>query len=536
MSSGYKEQVINPNERVASSDINRLQKHVGYDFAEFFRYMLDVYAEEESAAGGTITVPSAIETPLRAEIINGLLVRPQAGVFDLFVDPGVAYFMAPDGGADESPYKFIRDDGIQTTSVLQVVANGSGSTRVDVIECAIDPLEIVTTEVRDLFNTTTGVFTPALLTKVKTGRLQYRVRQGVPGSPPTLALGWLPLAIVSLPAGAASNDACTFWDVRPLISDRVNTPFQITRLNADYGTQAVVFDDVSTPGENRMSGTTRATLNGRWVGGEVRAGNEGGSNNNFLDLLAVENQEDGFALPVSGIVYVYLVTPFGLPRWARYRMLPQVRTPRSPRGILILSTVAPLNTGYASTTITLPTTMGLGNYVVDSADAVCVGSLPVTASALKGGCIDGQVQWLRKDTATGQNGIEVSADGGFDATSSTFSIDPDVEIPAHAKAIYASFSALVTVANGVGVMETDGEFEVQTAGGLGLAYGHTGRLTFLNNSGSAQNANLSTPTIRIPIVPSFPGGASQRKVKWRYAMNGGTISGTPVLRIYGWEV
>ena len=536
MSSGYKEQVINAQERVASLDINRLQKHVGYDFAEFFRYMLDVYAEEESAAGGTITVPSAIETPLRAEIINGLLVRPQTGVFDLFVDPGVAYLMAPDGGADESPYKFIRDDGIQVLGALQVGANGSGSTRVDVIECSVDPIENVTTEVRDLFNTTTGVFTPALLTKVKTGRLTYRVRQGVPGSPPTLALGWLPLAIVSLPAGAASNDVCAVWEVRQLLSDRVNTPFQITRLNADYGTQSVVFDDVTTPGVNRMSGTTRATLKGRWVGGEVRAGNVGGSNDNSVDLAAPENQEDAFAIPVSGIVYVYLVTPFGLPRWARYRQLPQARTPRSPRGLYIVSTVAPLNTGYATGTITLPTTMGLGNYVVDSTDAVCVGSLPVTASTLLGGCIDGQVQWIRKNTAAGQNGIEVPADGGFNATSSTFTLDPDVEFPAHAKAIYASFSALVTVNAGTGVIETDGEFEIQTSGGLGIAYGHTGRLTFLNNSISPQNANLSTPTIRIPIVPSFPSGASQRTIKWRYAMSGGTISGTPVLRIYGWEV
>lgn len=536
MSSGYKVQVINPNERVASADINQLQKHIGYDFAEFFRYMLDVYAEEESAAGGTVTVPSALETPLRAEIINGLLVRPQAGVFDLLVDPGVAYLLAPDGATDESPYKFIRDDGIQTAGALQIVTNGSGSTRVDVIECSIDPIENVTTEVRDLFNTTTGVFTPTLLTKVKTGRLQYRVRQGVPGNPPTLALGWLPLAVVSLPAGAASNDACTFWDVRPLLSDRVNTPFQITRLNADYGTQIVTFDDVTTVGQNRMSGSTRATLNGRWVGGEVRAGNAGGGNNNFVDLLAPENQESGFTIPVSGIVYVYLVTPLGLPRWACYRFLPQTRTPRSPRGIYVLSVVPPLNTGYATAPITLPTAMGLGNYVVNDTDAVCVGSLPVTASTLLGGCIDGQVQWIRKNAGTGQNGIDVSADLGFTATSATFTLTPDVHFPANAKALYASFSALVTVNNGVGVMETDGEFEVRAPGGGALAYGHTGRITFLNNSGSAQNANIGTPTIRIPIVPSFPSGASNRILRWRYAMNAGAISGTPVLRVYGWEV
>lgn len=369
MSSGKRVIVINPQERLVSADINRLQSFNARDDAELFRYMLDVTADDDLGAAGVVTEYSTTGTPLRAEVINGLLVRPQLASFDLAVDAGVLYAIAPDGDADSSVYKYVRDAGLPSGSLV-ITANASGSTRFDVIECQIDASPVIVTDTRDVFNTVSGTFSPTLLTKETASRMTYRVRVGTPGAGfPSTASGWLPLAVAQVPNGAGSNDDVTFWDVRPLVSDRRAQPFALTGLNdtiqsLDGEVQRVGAGDV------RLRGMIRAFYGDRRAGGIFRRGTPG-TDDDYVNIADAANIDTltPFAEPFGNPqnYYVYLMFPFGLPRWARYTDASSgSRVPRAPRGILVVSLTPPVHfTNAPSASIGIP---GFGN----STAGVCV--------------------------------------------------------------------------------------------------------------------------------------------------------------------
>ena len=79
MAGGFREIVINTQERAISPDINRLQKFKGRDFAELLRYMLDAASNDDIDAGANIIEVASSTSPLTGEIINGLQPTPQIG-------------------------------------------------------------------------------------------------------------------------------------------------------------------------------------------------------------------------------------------------------------------------------------------------------------------------------------------------------------------------------------------------------------------------------------------------------------------------
>lgn len=356
MSSGFRRLRINTQERAMSPDINRLQSFLQQDVAELLRATYNSRTDAEDP--GAVTEYTSLDAPMRAEIFSGLMVRPVAGNFSLTVDAGVMAAISPDAGPDESNYKFIRDDGLLAAAGLALSANPAGSARIDVIECRVNPTEALVTDSRDIFNASTGLFVASTVTKELKGKLEYRVRAGTAGSGfPGSAAGWLPLAVVRLPPGATSNDSCTFWDVRPLVTDRVklanqNDMNQITQANGRV--QRVNSTDV------RASGRFRGVVGGRLAGGNLRPGAHGTDTNyvNLADSTLWEGSTN-YAEGVARQLNLYLLFPAGLPRWARYTDGPSGRVPRAPYGIPVLSAVAPDPNGVPTTAITLPNALGL---------------------------------------------------------------------------------------------------------------------------------------------------------------------------------
>jgi hypothetical protein len=391
MSGGYAELVVNPNERAVSIDIMRLQRFKGADLAELWRAMIDTSFGTEDLDGSGAAVQVTTQTsPISGEVLGGLVVQPQVGVLDVLVAPGVAYVLDPDSpqNPDESLDKFVRDPGISTTGVLQMTGNTSGQFRCDVIECArvAGGYNVVETDNRDIFSTVTGLFTATTVNKVTQGAFQYRVRQGTPGDGfPGPSQGWMPLAVVSVPNGATTNDQMTFWDVRPLIVDRIRQPFAVSRdfspvdrihAQVDVGTyagKAVLTGWVDcSPTDLVVSGTSPGRHR---LGGRLRTGSTAADLVNTiglpdgLDLNAAANQSGTWT--AGQMVYLYVLEPFSLPRWVRYTdSSTGSRKPRGPRGMLLVSPVAPTAFyGCPSAAITLPASWGLAG---STSKGVCI--------------------------------------------------------------------------------------------------------------------------------------------------------------------
>lgn len=387
MASGGKQMVTNTQERAVSTDVNRLQAFSSYDRAELFRNMLNVSMGTDDYDAGDAYLPvTTLGSPLAASIFNGYQVQPQvgAGTFDLLVTTGVMYALNPDAAPDDSNYKLVvRDPGIPSTGSLLMTGNSSGSTRIDVIECSLNPT-ISETDNRDIFNPLTGLFSATSVTKAVETHLTYRVRQGTPGSGfPGVASGWLPLAVASVPAGATTNDSMIFWDVRPMAAHRHYAPFNLKREVARVDSNFTI--DLATSPSWLFRGSAEAGAVDLTVSpADASLGRIGGiftSYDNHTSALDLNSSAYISGVLGTGPVYLYLATPFGLPNWARYSNAAfGSRRPFSPRGLPILSATAPTSTSSSpSSALTIPTALGLGG---TTGKAACVGVFHATGSVI----------------------------------------------------------------------------------------------------------------------------------------------------------
>lgn len=367
--SGHKKVILNTREKWLSTDFNRMQSFVAAHRADIIRYMLAVRTGNAEFGGTLVAAPTDVQgTPLVADVFEGLTVLPQAGKTSLHVVPGVVGMVDPDGtpDPDDSAYKLVVDPGISVDGSLDVGANASGSIRIDVIECMRTTL-VTETDNRDIYNPATGLFTPTLVNKAEEGRLIYRVRAGTPGAGyPGPAAGWLPLAVASVPNGSTNTDDVTFWDVRPLISDRWNQPHPSTLGFPQPFEQHNMYTEVdATNGaEVRLMGHVWGEFLGNKLGGRITKGTPGGDVS-YVDLRDADNQEPGFALATAGeLYYIWTIFPEDLPRWVRYAETPVggQRVPLGMRGMTIISnTLVDIDSQLPFTAITPPAITGLTN-------------------------------------------------------------------------------------------------------------------------------------------------------------------------------
>jgi hypothetical protein len=537
MSSGFRELKFNTQERLISPDINRAQKFVGADVAELFRYMMNVSAQDDLEAGASVAEHASIEAPLRAEIVNGFLARPQLASTRILVDAGVAFFLAPDGAADESGYKYVHFDPATQPGVLIMTANATGSIRIDVIEMSFGSPQVVS-DSRDVFNPSTGLFTASLLTKESRAGVVLRIRTGTPGGGyPGPASGWCPIAIMSVPAGATDCDAVTFWDVRPLVSDRTSQPFALSSEVPDapvtYGKIDVTTGPVAT-----LSGYTRAcSPEGRRLGGRLRRGSPGTDGQSIL-LTDTANRESGLVFSGSyTMMYLYLLTPFGLPRWARYTDAASgARVPRSPRGIPILSAVAPNGiTSAPSAPITFPAVFGFGG---STQSGICIGTTEnYQINELAQNCVqptyfDGRRAHV--GTAQTSPALPQLNTTTIDVHTQRATLVPGTHFPANAKRVLLAMNGQLSTAAQYGSQHF---LRVRIWNGSpasGLAAAQQVAFTVPGPTVNTQGYLVYLGAIWIPVPISYPNAAVSFDVDlWD---GGGNFNGTSQFYVHGWEV
>lgn len=381
MSSGRKGMRQNTRERILSTDFNRMQAFAaGWSNEALRRQMLapqddSLYVGTTFQNAGPLSAAFDVLTPAApdaAGVMNGLMVVVPGGATYVLVTSGMMLVVDPEGAAGSSdpsalnpddgpgPARLVYSAGVTVAGSLSWTANPGPGTRVDVVECQRVNL-VSETDNRDIFDPSTGLFTPASVTKVTVGDLTYRIRQGVPGGGlPPPALGWVPLAVIASAAGAANLDAATVWDVRPLLSDLATPYAQVRSIYPEVTRYQMVAEDKSVPGSLLLSGESQGEYLGWRTGGIFAEPDVGPA----IDLLnAPFYQAAGFAPVASAPYYVYALWPAGYVRWVRYYPTAVAgvggRVPGPFRGIVAVSQTPPLN-GQPILPVATPSAWGLG--------------------------------------------------------------------------------------------------------------------------------------------------------------------------------
>lgn len=548
MGGGNQRMIINFRERAISDDHNRLQRFLAKDRNDLMFWMANsLPANAFDAAGAcdrNLSIPVAIDTPLRADIYRGLTVLPVAGTTSLHIAPGAIGMWDKDGltgssdpspaSADDSDYKVVIADGINTNGVLVMAANPGPGIRIDVIECQRTEV-VIETDNRDIFNPATGLFTPTSVNKVTRGDLTYRVRQGTAGNGyPGNAQGWCPLAVASVPAGSTDTDDITFWDVRPLVSERWNAPYRNTFLfPLPYRQYQVACNRFTVPGESRVAGRMLSTQAiGYYAGGTLYKGTPsvpfGGGDLAYIDAENAENQEPGFPGFASGaLAFLWVLFPHDLPRWVRYSENPisGIRRPFGMRGIATVSAKGPVFIGDVgpSSPITPPASTGMTGTSATSG-AVMVACAPGTSSAAFGSFVtDGDWVILEFDTGLTRTPLTTSL------AQDTYSLVANTHYPYNADGLRFGVGCSLT---GTGVVRYKTSIDVTDSAGNIL--GH-------NLGGEWKTAAFdgATPLVLSQVfkIPIATAGTVYIDVNWTFT----TVAGTITLKanegatIQGWK-
>jgi len=572
MSSGGKEIVVNPLERALSGDVMRGQNFAQAALAEILRGLFDTKVGTDDLDAAALYNPSSTNNPSSGEVLSGLLFAPTGGTTASAVGPGVLGIYDPDAvpSADDSQYKVVQDPGTTSllTPAIALTANSSGSLRIDVLECArVQPDNVLETDSRDVFNPTTGTFAAAAVNKVTAAQLQYRIRTGTPGSGfPGAVAGWLPLVVFSVPTGTTTWDTVTMWDVRPLVEDRLFSsspaPRDLPKVTRCYAS----IDAIIHGGASRLTGEIEAELLGRRVGGALLSscpqGGGGGvgaaADALYVDLDDAANQSAGGSISASGFNYVYLATPFGLPRWAKYTKGPGGRQPRSPRGLVVASSQTPdLVYGTPDAALVLPPCLqdvGVTQAAATNA-AVCVlARIGTSASSTTKGSLAAS-GGRHYPYRSGRGQIAVNS-ASVSVGTATWTLNPNVDFPPHARALYLEIVGALTISGGTitNYLVKSGDFNVLN--GLGTAVAITdppGGYSLVGPTGIVLSNSQTFDyrmTVRIPLpsyyeiagVPgaSTPGIGSNYALEWTPVIltsGGGTLALTAALfNVVGWEL
>lgn len=487
MPSGNRREILHTRERILSTDHNRLQTFLSADIAGLLQSQVDVRTTDQDA-NGLEGVGTAVGNPLRGVIQSGIRVRPEIGTLNTFVEPGLACLVDPDAvpDSDDVPYKWVRDPGVQLAGSL-VLTPGAGSARIDMVECQrVDT--VLESDNRDIFDPTTGLFTAVSVDKVAASRLNYRIRTGTPGGGFAglgTAAGWLPLAVALVPAAAASWDACTVWDVRPLVSDFVHSPFRVDAVHPTIPRGYAQCWDAGVAND-RIVGLIESSFRGRRVGGELCPPGEPATS------LSIQAMLDPAFVGTTFPWYIYLLQPFGLPRWAKYSPSASgSRIPRSPRGIPCVANQPPDGyTGEPVNPVGLPTATGLGG---TSDEGVCVAAGLFTAAVLEG--------FTMADGWTTTNAVKSKTpSSGAGTVNLTYDIVLGADVPPNAVEVEVQFFQLLT-----GVAGTSHQVAVSAT--LRALGGVAGATVLSDNrciTFPVGGTFLFTSRVRIPLQPNYP--------------------------------
>lgn len=462
MTTGRKFLQTNSRERAVSSDLNRLQVFAAATANDFSRGQLLRPVDDTAYVGTTLLPPGPFNTaaididapsaPLYGVVIDGLMVLVPAAGTGFIITPGQALVIDPDGEAgssdpnppnpDDSIAKLVQSPGSAVAADLPWTPNPGPGLRIDVIEMQRFE-EVAETDNRDIFNPSTGLFSPASVTKVTIGGFTYRVRQGVAGGGlPAAARGWMPLAVVATPAGAVDLDTCTIWDVRWLASDMADPNSAVRPFDSRTIRRKWFNDQRTAPGKLRLSGQSIANYIGFKTGGLFWEMSNPGQQ--YIDLNSPFYRATGF-VPVAGAPYfVYAVWPGNYVRWVRYYQTPTTsqggRTPGAFRGIPTVSHIPPL-LGVPVVPVAPSASWGL-SASTQNARLVASGVVD-SGGVLRGGVDDGDLVHLQwKDDLGNPYSVVLAALPGGNLADWT--LIPGVHFPAGCNRILANVTLMFT--------------------------------------------------------------------------------------------
>jgi hypothetical protein len=530
---GGKRITHNTRERVLSGDHNREQAVHDQMLAEFLRCLTDADHELDQKAGSVEAFGTGLETLQRGTVLAGIRPRPEIGTVNLFIEPGMLTLI--DNAAptvDESRLAYVVDPGVQTAGVLTLTPGSGGAIRIDVIECQRVET-VLESDSRDIFDPSTGLFTPVLVNKVTAGRLAYRIRTGTAGAGfPGTASGWLPLAVCAVPSAATTWNDVTLWDVRPLAHERVQQPFSAyPELN--YSHRHNVTSDITTsPGAIRVRGVVDVSLGGYRAGGQLIGP---GTTNQYIDVADTTLWASSFS-SANAPWYLYGVFPFGLPRWVQYcPSSAGVREPRGLRGIPVVARWTPRYDGRPLTAIAqTPAWTGLLDTASQDA-VVLLAGIQGPAGGPYGVLGDGRVIHFVDDP-----GLTASATASSGNVSSQFTLTDNVNHAGNARAVYLKFMLTISVT-------VQGRIDF---GSDVLVGGPNNALTnvsiIASPSGPSQSVYVDAVTsITIDFMQRVPlaldqtyGGARAFKVQWNHSLAGTATWSitTRQARVMGWEL
>lgn len=540
---GNKVIILNTRERVLSTDANRAQTFYGQGVADLLRFMVDASCEESHLGGGYEVLSDGTETPTRAYVVNGLRPQPVNGTASLLVTPGVMLVVdnPADPNTDDSVASWITDPGISLTGILTLPANGTGLTIIGVVECQRTTL-VLEQDNRDVFNANTGLFSPQLVNKVTAGRLIYRIRLGTPGSGfPGVAAGWAPLAVFNQPAAATTwDDVLLMWDVRTLVNDRWNAPFN-TPLNFAELVKGFAYVDTQTPGQSLLISELDANRLEARAGGRPGADDPDPTALWYFDLEDVANRPANFAgYSANKWWTVFAIFPHGLPRWQRYSSA-ATTAPRRPcgmRGIPAVTNVGPSFGGAPATPINTPTATGLLDAAASNAVALISGQTDATPNVLPA-LMDGHVVWAG-------DGATENAATSSTLTQSAWTLLDNFTHPGNARALWVRLVALFTtgaIGTGPVTVAVDADCFLTSADNQGLYLSQGGARTAVRVEVGAGTSFLHGFTIRIPLGHSANFVASRLfTFKWKYSFVADVPANAPglavsaaFLAVLGWE-
>lgn len=438
MPSGYKNEVINNRERAVSNDINRLQAFFGASLSQVMYEMFGKYFASDDLFPGTELEIAPGGAPPFHGVLNGLRAYPVNGSINLLITPGVAFIENTGAGSDDAPFMFVQDPGITVAGSLQL-SPAPGATRIDVLECQ-SVLSTLESDNRDIYNVATGLFAPALVSKVQAYRMSYRLRAGTPGAGfPGWTAGWMPLMVASVPAAAATWDACELWDVRALVSEYWNSPYGSIKTNSIIEAAHLRCEEtaVAAPYDVVLTGALEGKYTTMRVSG-VASNHPTGMG--YIDISkTTANHAAGYTPGANAIWYLYLAFPNGMGGWRKYNSSAfSPRVPTAIRGIPIVTQVPPAPNRYPTAVLALPTATGLGGTTVN---AVCVAAGITNAAAkMRGFVTDGRMTFPKGSMGP----IGPTSSDPLVTHITRYTLTDNTDFPACAKAIRFASNLSVT--------------------------------------------------------------------------------------------
>jgi len=336
--------------------------------------------------------------------------------------------------------------------------------------------------------------------------------------------------VALVPTAAATWDDVAFmWDVRPLVSDRVQTPLaaMTTTVSRIINSDCELFD--SGGGAASIRGRIDAIgPSGRRLGGDLAYSPADAG----VDLTSTSVAMTGFAPAALGPLYLWSCEPFGLPRWCRYTSVASGnRLPGRCRGMLVASdgSCAPwpvkLQNGQA---LPLPSAFGFP-----------ASAAAGTAALLWAGMADGAGAPLPYGIGNGVQFTQDQAAAAFaasskDADAATWTIVPGVHYPKGVRALHVRLEALFGA--GAATTKSGIQWSVEV---LDEGTNHVAHVAIGNNCSHATDDFDCAATVRIPISTVYPTAAAPTtSVVFTYTGSQAGYAVAPTftaMTITGWE-